>query len=90
MINNLTPDGSLGSSTALPETRQWLMGHPSPFFTGQSAYIDRLKTHFSRRIAGEPVQRRSFLLYGMGGIGKTQICLKFAEECSEQYVFLLL
>ena len=24
--------------------------------------------------------RKSFLLYGMGGIGKPQICLKFVEE----------
>ena len=24
--------------------------------------------------------RKSFLLYGMGGIGKTQNCLKFVEE----------
>ena len=25
-------------------------------------------------------KRKVFLLYGMGGIGKTQICLKFVEE----------
>ena len=24
--------------------------------------------------------RKSFLLYGMGELGKTQICLKFVEE----------
>ena len=29
------------------------------------------------------VRKRKFLLlYGMGGIGKTQICLKFIEEMS--------
>ena len=28
--------------------------------------------------------RKSFLLYGMGGIGKTQICLKFVEEMAER------
>ena len=28
-------------------------------------------------------KRKFFLLYGMGGIGKTQICLKFIEEMSD-------
>jgi nucleoside-triphosphatase THEP1 len=28
--------------------------------------------------------RKLFLLYGMGGIGKTQICLKFVEKISDR------
>lgn len=59
------------------------MGHSSALFTGRQTYIERLKTYFSPRIGNSKQQRRHFLLYGMGGIGKTQICLKFAEECSE-------
>ena len=46
-------------------------------FTGRSANLQRLKDHF----ASNPMQtRKSFLLHGLGGIGKTQICLKFTEE----------
>jgi hypothetical protein len=33
--------------------------------------------------AREPLTRKCFLLYGMGGAGKTQICLKFTEESSD-------
>ena len=44
-------------------------------FTGRSAYLQRLKDHFVSN-----AMRKSFLLHGLGGIGKTQICLKFAEE----------
>ena len=51
--------------------------HSSIFFTGRDAYLQRLREYFSSSIGG---QRKSFLLYGLGGIGKTQICLRFIEE----------
>ncbi|KIL65400.1 hypothetical protein M378DRAFT_50099, partial [Amanita muscaria Koide BX008] len=50
---------------------------PSDFFTGRDSYLQALKDHFSPNLDGE---RKKFLLYGMGGIGKTQICLKFIEK----------
>ncbi len=53
---------------------------------GRREQRDRLKKHFAHRVDGELLNRRYFLLYGMGGIGKTQICLKFLEEMSEVYV----
>ncbi|KDR74328.1 hypothetical protein GALMADRAFT_250171 [Galerina marginata CBS 339.88] len=55
----------------------------STLFTGRRDLVDRVKNHFGLRAAGEPLNRRSFLLYGMGGIGKTQICLKFTEEMED-------
>ncbi|KAF8334519.1 hypothetical protein F5887DRAFT_1285897 [Amanita rubescens] len=51
--------------------------HSSAMFTGRGIYLERLKDYFGS-IATK--QRKSFLLLGMGGIGKTQICLKFVEE----------
>ncbi|KAF8338648.1 hypothetical protein F5887DRAFT_1160736 [Amanita rubescens] len=51
--------------------------HSSTFFTGRGKYLQRLKDHFGAHEAG---QRKSFLLHGLGGIGKTQICLKFIEQ----------
>jgi hypothetical protein len=56
---------------------------PSPRFTGRLVYLSRLRLYFSAEAAA---QRRQFLLYGMGGAGKTQICLKFAEESSDLLV----
>jgi Cdc6-like AAA superfamily ATPase len=46
-------------------------------FTGRDEYLQKLKGYFGSNAGG---QRKSFLLYGLGGIGKTQICLKFIEE----------
>ena len=46
-------------------------------FTGRGIYLERLKDYFGFNVMA---QRKSFLLHGMGGIGKTQICLKFMEE----------
>ena len=44
---------------------------------GREEYLQRLKDHFSSYAEG---QRKAFLLHGLGGIGKTQICLKFIEK----------
>ena len=51
--------------------------HSSTFFTGRDEHLQRLKDHFS---TNRESQRKSFLLHGLGGIGKTQICLKFIEQ----------
>ena len=51
--------------------------HSSALFTGRDEYLQRLKDYFSSSIEDE---RKSFLLHGLGGIGKTQICLKFIEQ----------
>ena len=57
-----------------------LMPNSSTRFTGRTEIIAKLKGHFFTN-ANDAVQKRKFfLLYGMGGIGKTQICLKFVEE----------
>jgi len=53
------------------------VNHSSMMFTGRSACIQRLKDHF---VSNGMEKRKSFLLHGLGGIGKTQICLKFIEE----------
>ena len=59
-----------------------LMPNPSSRFTGRTEVITKLKRHFSN--TNDSAQKRKFfLLHGMGGIGKTQICLKFVEEMSD-------
>ncbi|KAF8339286.1 hypothetical protein F5887DRAFT_1137130 [Amanita rubescens] len=54
----------------------------SPFFSGREEYLQRLKDHFKPSTED---RRKSFLLHGLGGIGKTQICLRFLER--HQYLF---
>ncbi|KAF8519811.1 hypothetical protein BU17DRAFT_89674 [Hysterangium stoloniferum] len=50
---------------------------PSPRFLGQEEYLTMLRTFFA---PNNPQPWSHFLLYGMAGVGKTQICLKFIEE----------
>ena len=54
-------------------------------FTGRRCYLERLWHYFDLRDSSR--SRRAFLLYGMGGAGKTQICLKFVEDSSDLRVF---
>jgi hypothetical protein len=59
-----------------------LTPNPSNRFTGRTEVIAELKMHFLNT-SNSAQKRKFFLLYGMGGIGKTQICLKFVEEMSD-------
>ena len=52
-------------------------------FTGRTDVLTKLKEHFTTGSNDKLRRRKSFLLYGMGGIGKTQICLRFIEEMSD-------
>ena len=61
-----------------------LMPNPSNRFTGRTEVIAKLKRHFFTSIDDAAQKRKFFLLYGMGGIGKTQICLKFVEEMDDR------
>ncbi|KIJ93499.1 hypothetical protein K443DRAFT_684484 [Laccaria amethystina LaAM-08-1] len=62
-----------------------LMPNPSTRFTGRTEVIAKLKRHFFTNTNDAVQKRKFFLLYGMGGIGKTQICLKFVEEMSGSF-----
>ena len=53
-------------------------------FTGRTEVIAKLKRHFFPNTKVAVQKRKYFLLYGMGGIGKTQICLKFVEEMNNR------
>jgi hypothetical protein len=52
-------------------------------FKGRRRILERLDAHF-RPGTGGGYTRREFLLYGMGGSGKSQIALKFAEQCHQR------
>ena len=80
-INNINynfGDGATSDAT-IP-----LIPNPSTRFTGRADVIAKLKDHFSAGANNGIQKRKYFLLHGMGGIGKTQICLKFIEEMSDQ------
>ena len=61
-----------------------LVPNPSTRFTGRTEISAKLKEHFCANPKDGIQKRDYFLLHGMGGVGKTQICLKFIVEMSEQ------
>ena len=60
------------------------MPNSSRIFTGRQDVLDKLEMIFTQQVTNRQMSRRSCLLWGMGGIGKTQICLKFIEEMSHK------
>ena len=62
-----------------PRAQYKLMPPFTQTFVGREDYLQRLHDFFAPALA-DPRRRRVFLLYGLGGVGKTQICLKFLEE----------
>jgi hypothetical protein len=60
-----------------------MMPSSSPKFVGGEDYLQKLDEFFSVRPAND-LTRRVFVLFGVGGIGKTQICLKFSEKSSHK------
>jgi hypothetical protein len=68
------------SDTVIP-----LKPNSSTRFTGHTEIIAKLRDHFTSPSDGLRA-RKYFLLHRMGGIGKTQICLRFFEEMFDQSV----
>ena len=59
--------------------------NPSSLFVGRKDLLDKLRKIFIHYADSRLMSRGYCLLYGAGGIGKTQICLKFIEEISREY-----
>jgi hypothetical protein len=61
--------------------------HVSSIFTGRDDINEELRKQClpSEPPYAQKIQKRH-VLYGLGGSGKTQICLRFAQEHRERYV----
>ena len=57
----------------------------SSLFVGRKDILDKLQKIFFHCTDSKLMLRCSCLLWGTGGIGKTQICLKFIEEMSGRF-----
>lgn len=57
----------------------------SSIFTGRQDICERLQEVCSPcvPVTAQAVQKR-FVVVGLGGVGKTQVCLKFAQENREK------
>ncbi|KAK5215128.1 hypothetical protein LTR96_011450 [Exophiala xenobiotica] len=57
----------------------------SPVFTGRDEDLKCLTTSFAARPRLPRQHQGRFVLFGLGGSGKTQICLKYVQDQRERY-----
>lgn len=79
--------GSFRSATAVASTLRLNKHFDTPktvssIYTGRKNYLDDLKQAFdsSHSLSEDPPIHKRFVVYGLGGSGKTQFCCKFASD----------
>jgi hypothetical protein len=53
----------------------------NPFFTGRTDILDKLRQQLCE---SEIEGQKRVIIWGMGGSGKSEVCLKFADENREK------
>lgn len=61
------------------------MPRVSPLYTGRRELGERLTAAFSFDPSAPPVQQRIFVIIGIGGTGKSEVCAKFANDHEDEY-----
>ncbi|KAI4737146.1 purine and uridine phosphorylase [Aureobasidium sp. EXF-12298] len=66
-----------------------LKGVPAiDYFVQRDKEMQKLKDFFFNQMS-QPVRRKVFVVHGLGGIGKTQLCIEFARKHQAQYTAVL-
>ena len=56
-------------------------------YTGRARYLEELQDILVASTTNQhELQQQRFVVYGMGGSGKTQFCCKFAQENRKRYL----
>lgn len=58
-------------------------------FTGRSDLLSRIQKALQSKSISVAQQQRRFVITGLGGQGKSEICLQIASLMKQQYVFLV-
>lgn len=93
LSDNIPPGLTLGDSCGLAGRGLGLLkkdglqtktrGRSSDNFTGRQPILEKLNVFFEKREVLGP--RRQYLLYGVGGAGKTEIALKVSEVFEDRF-----
>jgi len=67
--------------------KRWMVPRAaSRLYTGRQELGERLAQIFLFDPSTPPIQQRTFAIIGVGGTGKSEVCLKFAEDHRDEYV----
>ena len=81
--------GSLTFSPPCKASKDVDIPLPTKFFSGRSEDLKAMATTFELpKTSIELGRQRIFVLYGTGGMGKTQMALKFVNEYFDRYTYL--
>jgi transcriptional regulator with XRE-family HTH domain len=86
-------EGRQQQREAVPERALWAVPQTrNPHFTGREQYLEHLMRFFSQSeeelLIDQKVVPRTFVLKGLGGIGKTQIAVEYAYRAHEQQSYV--
>ena len=73
---------NLDVCSALSYNKHYYIPHTlSAIFTGRDDIVQKIYEGF---FSSNTIEQKRFVLYGLGGSGKTQICIRFAQEYRER------
>ena len=63
---------------------RWKIPRVSPLYTGRRELGKRLTAVFAFDSSAPPVRQRVFVIIGIGGTGKSEVCAKFANDHEDE------
>jgi hypothetical protein len=83
--NNFTKhaSGAPGHGDHIGNVHWKVSRRTNALFTGRANLLRRLRDTLN----GDMLEQRVFVIIGLGGLGKSEICLKIANEMRQEYIF---
>jgi len=80
----------LDTRTASHRNMHWIVPRAvNDLFTGRAKLLHRIQNALHIDYTSIPNKQKRFVITGLGGQGKSEICLKVASEMREEYVSLI-
>lgn len=74
----------------IDENKHWIVPRgSSPRFTGRTGIMEELEQQLCASAKKNEDKQRRFVIIGMGGMGKSELCLKVAENLRERFVIVV-